>query len=110
MNKETLATQLNGRSYRNEIEKEEEEIAKDSGLIVIFGASDDLIEFRGVIYDEIDAWDGTHFIIATPGMEIPVDEDDETYRKAKEFEAIPIEEESQIKKNRYIFISLCYQK
>ena len=101
MNKETLAEMINGRSSRNEMHKEEEQIAKESGLVVIFGASDDLIEFRGAIYDEIDAYDGTHFIIATPGIEIPVDEDEETYRKAKELEAVPIEEESPIKKNRF---------
>ena len=81
--------------------KEEEQIAKENGLIVIFGASDDLVEFRGAIYDELDAYEGTHFIIATPGTEIPVDEDEETYRKAKKLEAIPIEEESLTKKNRY---------
>ena len=102
MKKEVLAAQLNGRNYRDEIEKEEEQIAKESGLIVIFGASDNLVEFRGAICDEINAYDGTDFIIATPGMEIPVDEDEETYRKAKKLEAVPIiAEESSIKKNRF---------
>jgi hypothetical protein len=38
MNKETLAEMINGRSYRNEMHKEEEQIAKESGLVVIFGA------------------------------------------------------------------------
>ena len=98
MNKEKLAEMINGRSYRNEMNKEEEQIAKENGLIVIFGASDDLVEFRGAIYDELDAYEGTHFIIATPGTEIPVDEDEETYRKVKKLEAIPIEEESLTKK------------
>jgi hypothetical protein len=101
MNKETLAEMINGRSYRNEIYKEEEQIAKESGLVVIFGASDDLIEFRGAIYDEIGAYEGTHFTIATPGTEIPIDEDEETYRKAKELEAIPIEKENPTKKNMF---------
>lgn len=81
--------------------KEEEKIAKESGLVVIFGASDDLVEFRGAIYDEIDAYNGADFIIATPGTEIPVYEDEETYRKAKKLEAVPIEEESSTKKNRF---------
>lgn len=100
MNKETLAELINGRSYRDEMYKEEEQIAKESGLIVIFGASDDLIEFRGAILDEIDAYNGTHFIIATLGTEIPVDEDEGIYRKAKKLEVFPIEEESQTRKNR----------
>ena len=55
----------------------------------------------GLIYDEIGMWDGGDFIIATPGTEIPVDEDEETFRKAKEIEAIPIEGESNITKNRF---------
>jgi hypothetical protein len=92
---------MNGRSYLNEMNKQEELIAEESGLIVIFGASDDLIEFRGAIYDEIDAYDGTDFIIATPGTEISVDENEETYRKAKELEAVSIEERSSTKKNRF---------
>lgn len=92
---------INGRSYRNEMYEVEEQIAKESGLVVIFGGSDDLVEFRGAIYDEIDAFDGAHFIIATPGTEIPVDEDEETYRKAKELEVVPIEKESTTKKNRF---------
>lgn len=101
MTKEELAKQLNGREYREEITKEEQQQAKENNLVVIFGASDDLVEFRGVIYDEIDAWDGTDFIIAAPGTEIPIDEDEETFRRAKEFEAIPIEEESRTQKNRF---------
>lgn len=102
MKREELAKLLNGRQYRNEMEQVEETAAKEGGLIVIFGASDDLVEFRGVIYDEIGAYDGTDFIIAIPGMEIPVDEDAETYRRAKKLEAIPIDaDESTIKKNRF---------
>ncbi|MCX6217674.1 hypothetical protein [Spirosoma sp.] len=47
-----LALRLTGREYGNEITKQEEEAAKDAGLVVVFGASDDLIEFRGAIHDE----------------------------------------------------------
>lgn len=59
MTKESLALLLNKRQYRNEITKEEEKIAKESGLIVIFGYSDDNIEFRGVIHDEVGCY-GIH--------------------------------------------------
>lgn len=52
MTKETLAAQLTGREYGSEISKEEEAAAKAAGLVVIFGASDDLMEFCGVIHDE----------------------------------------------------------
>lgn len=69
MNKEKFAELLNGRQYREEITKEEENQAKEHGLIVCFGQSDDLLEFRGAIYDEIGAWDGTvaHLVIAKGG-------------------------------------------
>ena len=101
MKKEELAELLNGRSYGNEIENDEAHTAETSGLIVIFGASDDLVEFRGAIYDELSAYGGADFVIATPGMEVPFSEDDETYRKAKVLEPIPIEEESITTVNRF---------
>jgi hypothetical protein len=52
MTREQLAATLNGREYTNEIAKAEEKIAKENGLLVIFGASDDLCELRGAIYGE----------------------------------------------------------
>ena len=55
MNPEELAAVLDGRQYRNEITKEEEELAKKHRLVVVFGASDDLVEFRGFIRDECGA-------------------------------------------------------
>lgn len=58
MNAQTLASFLNGRQYRSEISEEEAQIAKEIGLVVVFGASDDLIEFRGAVYDELGAWEG----------------------------------------------------
>ena len=51
--KEQLASQLNGRSYRNEITPEEEQLAKENRLVIIFGASDDLVELRGAFHDEL---------------------------------------------------------
>ncbi len=53
-----LAQKLNGREYLEEITREECREAKASGLVVIFGASDDLMEFRGAIDDEVGAWNG----------------------------------------------------
>lgn len=52
LSKELLAGLLTGREYGKEMLKEEEMQAKAAGLIVIFGASDDLMEFRGFVYDE----------------------------------------------------------
>ena len=59
MDKEVLANCLNGRDYTNEIQKGEEQAAKENGFLVVFGASDDLLELRGAINDEIGAWEGT---------------------------------------------------
>lgn len=61
MTKEQLVDLLDGRQYGEEITSEEEKVAHDNGLVVIFGASDDLIEFRGVLNDEIDAYSGCFF-------------------------------------------------
>lgn len=58
MSKEKLATLLDGREYGSEISREEAQQAKEAGLVIVFGASDDLIEFRGAIYDEADCFDG----------------------------------------------------
>lgn len=59
MTKEELAALLNGREYRQEMTREEEAAAKAAGLLVIFGASDDLTELRGAIHDEAGAYYGT---------------------------------------------------
>lgn len=55
LTKEELAARLNGREYTEEITKDEEAEAKAAGLVVVFGASDDLMEFKGAINEEIGA-------------------------------------------------------
>jgi hypothetical protein len=71
MTRDELAALLNGRAYRHEISREEEAQAKAAGLLVIFGASDDLVEFRGTIHDEIDALDGAVFRLCKDGGLLP---------------------------------------
>ena len=58
MTKEKLAELLDGREYGSEISREEAQQAKEAGLVVVFGASDDLIEFRGAIRGEADCYTG----------------------------------------------------
>ena len=58
MNAEELAKKLNGVEYREELTKELKQKAKENGLVVVFGASDDLLEFEGAMYDEIDMYEG----------------------------------------------------
>ncbi len=65
-----LAQKLNGREYRveEEITEEESEQAKESGLVVIFGHSDDCVELRGAVFDELGAWNGVDFQIGPLGL------------------------------------------
>ena len=52
-----LALKLNCREYGNEITAEEEQQAKENNLLVVFGYSDDCVELRGAIDDEIGSGD-----------------------------------------------------
>ena len=63
-----LASLLDGREYLEEITPEERAQAKESGLVVVFGQSDDLMEFRGAIEDELGAWDGTTAYLTNSGL------------------------------------------
>lgn len=73
MTKEELAGRLNGRQYRDEMTEGEEQTAHAHGLLVVFGASDDLVEFRGAVTDEIGMCDGGLFLLDAQG---PVPERD----------------------------------
>ena len=81
MTKEQLAELLNGNEYRNEMTKEQEHIAKENNLLVLFGASDDLLEMRGAIYDEAGAWEVGEYALVLDG-ELYTDEEENTYHKA----------------------------
>jgi hypothetical protein len=61
-----LAKQLNNRCYGEEITKEEEKLAKENNLVVIFGASDDLVELRGAIEEEFGL--GYRILITKDGL------------------------------------------
>jgi Ribosomal protein L4 len=58
MTAKELAERLNKRQYRAEMTDAEKALAKENRLVVVFGASDDLMEFRGAIYDEVDCCEG----------------------------------------------------
>ena len=44
--------------YRKELSLMAAAVAEENGLVVVFGASDDLCEIRGAEDDEIDCFDG----------------------------------------------------
>lgn len=68
MTKEQLAKNLNGRESGNEISDAEEREAKASGLIVIFGYSDDNAELRGAIRDEVGCYSGATIKLHSRGI------------------------------------------
>jgi len=53
------AKKLDGREYSSEVSKDENRQMAGDGVIAAFGASDDLLEFRGAYYEEFEAWEGT---------------------------------------------------
>ena len=54
-----FAEMLNGKEYGYpQFTQEEIQIAKDNGFVIVYGASDDLMEFEGAIYDEVGCYDG----------------------------------------------------
>lgn len=57
MTKKELAEKLNGRQYGDSF-KDVMEDARASGLVIVTGASDDLMEFQGAIEDEGGCFDG----------------------------------------------------
>lgn len=68
MTPQEMAAALDGRHYGNETTKAEEALAKEHGLVIVFGASDDLMEFRGAVYDEIGAYEGATAYFTRDGL------------------------------------------
>lgn len=61
---QALASRLDGRQYTREITAAECLSAQQAGLVIVFGAGDDLLEFRGAILDELcGAIDGTRVYV-----------------------------------------------
>ena len=54
--------------YREEASDEAIAFAKENGIVIVWGESDDLIEFRGAIDEEGDCWDGGDFYINQDGL------------------------------------------
>ena len=68
MNIEELAAKLNGRQRGEEFTNEEEKIAKENNLVIVYGASDDLMEFAGAINDEVGCYDGGTAYLTDKGL------------------------------------------
>lgn len=60
-----IAKMIDGSQYGSEVTKEIVELAKSNNVVIVFGGSDDLMEFRGSIDDEIRCFEGgTAYITA----------------------------------------------
>lgn len=66
-----LARALNGIEYSATIHMRGSDLmnqAKASGLVVVYGASDDLMEFDGAFHDEIDCYNGGEAYVDAAGL------------------------------------------
>lgn len=74
-----LAQQLNGIEYPCRISKELRQQAKDAGLVILYGASDDLMEFEGAFRDEVGCHEGGVALVDSKGVldRNQIDDDDD---------------------------------
>lgn len=68
LTKAALATHLDGKEYPFDVPPDLEAQAKDAGLVVVFGASDDLMELRGAISEEVGAGEGATILLTQDGL------------------------------------------
>ena len=68
MTMKEFAKLLSGREYGMEITKDEERQAADAGLVVAYGYSDDNVELRGAIDEEVGAWNGVTIRLSKDGV------------------------------------------
>ena len=68
MTKEGLAAAITGAEYPFHLEKDLARQAREAGLVVVYGASDDLMEFEGAIREEVGAFEGTTVWLSEDGL------------------------------------------
>lgn len=74
MTAKEMAKMLDGCQYGNEVTRDNERLAKESGLVIVTGYSDDNTEFRGAINDEVGCFDGGMIYLDERGNIINLDE------------------------------------
>ena len=65
---ESIAKELDGIEYPVRIPENCSRDAKKFGIVIVYGASDDLMEFRGAIDDEVGAYDGGEALVDARGL------------------------------------------
>lgn len=68
MTAKELAEMLDRREVGNETTPREGLSARDAGLVVVYGYSDDNVEFRGAIDEEVGAYEGTRIYLTADGL------------------------------------------
>lgn len=68
MNTAELAAKLQHTQYPVRLAQDVVEDAKANGLVIVYGASDDLMEFEGAIYDELGACEGATAYLTSAGL------------------------------------------
>jgi len=68
MTAKEIAAMLNGREIGNEITRREAQEAAETGLVVVYGYSDDNVEFAGAIDDEVGAYEGATILLTKNGL------------------------------------------
>ena len=63
-----LAKILNGSKYPFRLNQDICQEAKNAGLVIVYGASDDLMEFEGAIRDEVLVYGGNKVLIHKGGI------------------------------------------
>lgn len=85
------ARELNGSEYREEGSPEFFAAMKAAGLVAVFGASDDLMEIRGAVDEEIGAYGGGEAFFTKAGLlRNECDEDDCPYHARERNAAVTV--------------------
>lgn len=82
--KEQLAERLNDNKRWEEIAKEQEQIAKENNLLVLFSATVNSLEAKGAINDEYNAYLSERFLLIKSGETYVDDENEDVFHKAEE--------------------------
>ena len=93
MTRDELCALLNGREYLEEISEDiEKKLLAKTGLVIVFGGSDDSMEFRGAIEDEVGCYNGGVAYLNSNGLiENHCDDDDCPYYNDQIKRAMTIE-------------------
>lgn len=87
MTPQEFAEKIDCNEYPFGLSPQESKIAQEHGLVVIYGASDDLMEVEGAIQDEGDCYDGGTLLIDKQGLLEPFDSFRESNRNKLSYQA-----------------------